>query len=292
MSNDFDRRIGESIEPVENPADLVENAKWIEECKKRLALLLPEIKKAKEAFLNSAAEKTGMSHEELNKVAIKQFREKSIQEAGEWIQHLKTNIDKYSKSHEYIELAKIVADSITAKNFNSFKAPDADFDKIVDTFLRIQDEESKKEYYSGQKVNSISELQIMNEIRELTQNNDQIEELYKKWEKLWGDKNSLLYEAKKRGISKQLLKIQAFPSEEANRQQEVGKKVIEGGLKGAKIASYVSQRELKKEKVFKIYDQKMEKLSNMKETEIKKIVAKDAHISLPTLYRYLQERKT
>jgi len=47
MSTDFEREIGSSMMPNENPSDIVENSKWIKEYRKRLAILLPEMTEAK-----------------------------------------------------------------------------------------------------------------------------------------------------------------------------------------------------------------------------------------------------
>jgi len=79
---------------------------------------------------------------------------------------------------------------------------------------------------------------------------------------------------------KEQLEIHAPQGEEAKRQQEVGKKVIEGGRKGARIASHGSEKSRRKEKVLKRYDEIMAQPHKLPETEVKKQLANEFRISI------------
>jgi len=86
------------------------------------------------------------------------------------------------------------------------------------------------------------------------------------------------------------LEIHANQHKEAERQQEVGKKVIEGGQRGAKIAKTTSEKDRRKYSVLERYDKIMAQSHKLRETEIKKQLAKEFRVHITTIYRYLQNR--
>jgi len=77
---------------------------------------------------------------------------------------------------------------------------------------------------------------------------------------------------------------------ESGRLQEVGKKVVEGGRKGAEIASHNSEKNRRRDQVLKRYDEIMNQSHKMSETVVKKQLAKEFRINISTVYRYLQNK--
>ncbi len=86
------------------------------------------------------------------------------------------------------------------------------------------------------------------------------------------------------------LEIHAIQSGESDRLQEVGKKVVEGGRKGAEIASHNSEKNRRRDQVLKRYGEIMKESHKMSETEVKKQLTKEFRVSRSTIYRYLQDR--
>jgi len=212
MSTDFEREIGSSMMPTENPRDFVENSKWIEEYRKRLAILLPKMTEAKKKFLDEAAHIFKISEKELIEKAKELFRENFIREAKQAIQRQEARISKYKKSPEYLKKAEEAAEAILAGELTLGKDSkpepiDSDFVDILNIFLDIKQDKSRIEKRADQAVDKMSEYDIMRTIRIMLENNASIEELYQAWEKPCGDINALQYEASKRGIPKKLLDI-------------------------------------------------------------------------------------
>jgi len=210
MSNDFERRIGESIEPVENPADLVENAKWIEEYKKRMAKLLPDIQKAKDAFIEKIAELNKQKPEIVIESAREEFRKKYIQEDNERLQRMEGQLAQYQKSPEYIEQAKHWAEEIMAGRSIESKIPDNDFVEIANILLSKMRDMVNQEIRANKAMNSMSDFDLMDTIWTAFSKNEEIEDLYYAWEEAWGDANALRNEAYMKGIPDKLLVIEAI----------------------------------------------------------------------------------
>lgn len=290
MSSEFEREIGSSMLPHENPGDLVENDKWIEACKKRLAILRPKTEEAKHEFLEEAARTLKIGQEELIAKAQKQFRDNYIEDDEKAIQREEARIAAYGKPQEYLKKAEETAEAVLAKNDAKLDPIDKDFLTILNIFLATKQERISQTKRADEALGAISEYDVMRTIRMMFKNNDSIEELYKAWEKSWGDINALRSEAWRRGIQEELLEIHAIQSGESDRLQEVGKKVVEGGRKGAEIASHNSEKNRRRDQVLKRYGEIMKESHKMSETEVKKQLTKEFRVSRSTIYRYLQDR--
>jgi hypothetical protein len=201
------RKFGSSMMPNENPVNLVENDKWIEGCKKRLAILQPETEKAKRMFLENAAYTLKISQEELIVQSKRCFRQNFIDQDKETMQRQKASIIAYKKSEEYLKKAEEIANAIYSKKIFKIDPIDNDFVTITNILLTIKQEEATQEERAENALQNMSELDIMQTIRMMFKNENSIEELYKAWEKPWGDINILLSEANKRGIREELLEI-------------------------------------------------------------------------------------
>jgi len=289
MSTEFEREIGSSMMPNENPGDLVENEKWIEACKKRLTILRPETEEAKHEFLEEAARTLKIGQEELITKAKKQFRDNYIEDDEKAIRREETKIAAYGKPQEYLKKAEEAAEALLAENTSSVKPIDNDFPAILSILLITKQTRTSQAKRAEKALSKISEYDIMRTIRMMFENKDSIEELYKAWGKPWGDINALRSEARRRGIREELLEVHAIQSEEADRLQQVGKKVVEGGRKGARVASSGSEKSRRQDPVRKRYDELMKEPHNMSESEVKKQLAREFRISLSTVRRYLQE---
>ncbi len=291
MSSEFEREIGSSMIPNENPGDLVENDKWTEGCKKRLGTLRPKTEKAKHEFLEEATRSLKIGQEELIVKAKKQFRDNYIEEDKARIQREEAKIAAYGKPQEYLKKAEGTAEAVLAKNGAKLDPIDDDFLDILHILLTTKQDRISQAKRADNALSKMSEYDIMRTIRMMFENSDSIEELYKAWEELWGGINALRSEAQRRGIREELLEIHAIQSEESDRLQEVGKKVVEGGRKGAEIASYNSEKNRRKDLVLKRYGEIMKQSHKMSESEVKKALINECRISASTLYRYLQNKE-
>jgi len=224
MSSEFEREIGSSMMPHENPGDLVENDKWIEGCKKRLGTLRPKTEKAKHEFLEEATRTLKIGQEELIVKAKKQFRDNYIEEDEARIRREEAKIAAYGKPQEYLKKAEETAEAVLAKNGAKLDPIDDDFFDILHILLTTKQDRISQAKRADKALSKISELDIMRTIRMMFENNDSIEGLYKAWEKPWGDINALRSEARRRGIREELLEIHEVQSREFNPLQEVVKK--------------------------------------------------------------------
>ena len=138
MSTDFEREIGSSMMPNENPSDIVENSKWIKEYRKRLAILLPEMTEAKKKFLEYAAKIFEVSQEELSTKAKKYLEENYLKYDNAYIKRQEARIERYDKSADYLKQAEEITDALLSKKISTYDPIDADFAEIISLMLDIK----------------------------------------------------------------------------------------------------------------------------------------------------------
>ncbi len=83
----------------------------------------------------------------------------------------------------------------------------------------------------------------------------------------------------------------AFAGESPNDTYatEVGRKVIEGGIKGASIRRKGRERDRRMKKAIELYAIHKAERHRLPDTEVKKLVAREVGVSIKTIGRYLQE---
>ncbi len=212
MSTDFEREIGSSMMPIENPSDIVENSKWIEEYRKRLAILLPEMTEAKKDFLEYAAKIFEVSQEELYTKAKKYLEESYLKDDNSYIERQEARIERYSKSADYLKQAEEITDALLSKKISTYEAVDTDFAEIVSLMLDIKQTKASQQERKDTYLKKIEERDIMFAIKEMVieQNpayENEVESRLQAWEEQWGNINKLNNEAQSHGIPKKLLDI-------------------------------------------------------------------------------------
>ena len=212
MSTDFEREIGSSMMPTENPRDFVENDKWIEGYIKRLAILSPEIEKAKKDFLEYAAKIFEVSQEELSTKAKKYLEESYLKDDNASIERQEARIERYSKSADYLKQAEEITDALLSKKISTYEPVDTDFAEIVSLMLDIKQTKASQQERKDTYLKKIEERDIMFAIKEMVieQNpayENEVESRLQAWEEQWGNINKLNNEAQSHGIPKKLLDI-------------------------------------------------------------------------------------
>jgi len=198
--------------PTENPRDFVENDKWIEGYKKRLAILSPEIEKAKKDFLEYAAKIFEVSQEELSTKAKKYLEESYLKDDNASIERQEARIERYSKSADYLKQAEEITDALLSKKISTYEPVDTDFAEIVSLMLDIKQTKASQQERKDTYLKKIEERDIMFAIKEMVieQNpayENEVESRLQAWEEQWGNINKLNNEAQSHGIPKKLLDI-------------------------------------------------------------------------------------
>ena len=226
MSTDFEREIGSSMMPIENPSDIVENSKWIEEYRKRLAILLPEMTEAKKDFLEYAAKIFEVSQEELSTKAKKYLEESYLKDDNSYIKRQEARIERYSKSADYLKRAEEITDALLSKKISTYEEVDTDFAEIVSLMLDIKQTKASQQERKDTYLKKIEERDIMFAIKEMVieQNpgyENEVESRLQAWEEQWGNINKLNNEAQSHGIPKELLETYDVQSEKFNPKKEI-----------------------------------------------------------------------
>ena len=225
MSTDFEREIGSSMMPIENPSDIVENSKWIEEYRKRLAILLPEMTEAKKDFLEYAAKIFEVSQEELSTKAKKHLEESYLKDDNSYIEHQEARIERYSKSADYLKQAEEITDALLSKKISTYEEVDTDFAEIVSLMLDIKQTKASQQERKDTYLKKIEERDIMFAIKEMVieQNpayENEVESRLQAWEEQWGNINKLNNEAQSRGIAKKLLEASLAENQEIEKTKK------------------------------------------------------------------------
>ena len=225
MSTDFEREIGSSMMPIENPSDIVENSKWIEEYRKRLAILLPEMTEAKKDFLEYAAKIFEVSQEELSTKAKKHLEESYLKDDNSYIEHQEARIERYSKSADYLKRAEEITDALLSKKISTYEEVDTDFAEIVSLMLDIKQTKASQQERKDTYLKKIEERDIMFAIKEMVieQNpayENEVESRLQAWEEQWGNINKLNNEAQSRGIAKKLLEASLAENQEIEKTKK------------------------------------------------------------------------
>ena len=225
MSTDFEREIGSSMMPIENPSDIVENSKWIEEYRKRLAILLPEMTEAKKDFLEYAAKIFEVSQEELSTKAKKHLEESYLKDDNSYIERQEARIERYSKSADYLKQAEEITDALLSKKISTYEAVDTDFAEIVSLMLDIKQTKASQQERKDTYLKKIEERDIMFAIKEMVieQNpayENEVESRLQAWEEQWGNINKLNNEAQSHGIAKELLEASLAENQEIEKTKK------------------------------------------------------------------------
>jgi len=225
MSTDFEREIGSSMMPIENPRDFVENSKWIEEYRKRLAILLPEMTEAKKDFLEYAAKIFEVSQEELYTKAKKYLEESYLKDDNSYIERQEARIERYSKSADYLKQAEEITDALLSKKISTYEAVDTDFAEIVSLMLDIKQTKASQQERKDTYLKKIEERDIMFAIKEMVieQNpayENEVESRLQAWEEQWGNINKLNNEAQSHGIAKELLEASLAENQEIEKTKK------------------------------------------------------------------------
>lgn len=225
MSTDFEREIGSSMMPIENPSDIVENSKWIEEYRKRLAILLPEMTEAKKDFLEYAAKIFEVSQEELSTKAKKHLEESYLKDDNSYIERQEARIERYSKSADYLKRAEEITDALLSKKISTYEEVDTDFAEIVSLMLDIKQTKASQQERKDTYLKKIEERDIMFAIKEMVieQNpayENEVESRLQAWEEQWGNINKLNNEAQSRGIAKKLLEASLAENQEIEKTKK------------------------------------------------------------------------
>jgi len=225
MSTDFEREIGSSMMPIENPSDIVENSKWIEEYRKRLAILLPEMTEAKKDFLEYAAKIFEVSQEELYTKAKKYLEESYLKDDNSYIERQEARIERYSKSADYLKQAEEITDALLSKKISTYEAVDTDFAEIVSLMLDIKQTKASQQERKDTYLKKIEERDIMFAIKEMVieQNpayENEVESRLQAWEEQWGNINKLNNEAQSHGIAKELLEASLAENQEIEKTKK------------------------------------------------------------------------
>ncbi len=225
MSTDFEREIGSSMMPIENPSDIVENSKWIEEYRKRLAILLPEMTEAKKDFLEYAAKIFEVSQEELSTKAKKYLEESYLKDDNSYIKRQEARIERYSKSADYLKRAEEITDALLSKKISTYEEVDTDFAEIVSLMLDIKQTKASQQERKDTYLKKIEERDIMFAIKEMVieQNpayENEVESRLQAWEEQWGNINKLNNEAQSRGIAKKLLEASLAENQEIEKTKK------------------------------------------------------------------------
>ena len=225
MSTDFEREIGSSMMPIENPSDIVENSKWIEEYRKRLAILLPEMTEAKKDFLEYAAKIFEVSQEELYTKAKKYLEESYLKDDNSYIERQEARIERYSKSADYLKQAEEITDALLSKKISTYEEVDTDFAEIVSLMLDIKQTKASQQERKDTYLKKIEERDIMFAIKEMVieQNpayENEVESRLQAWEEQWGNINKLNNEAQSHGIAKELLEASLAENQEIEKTKK------------------------------------------------------------------------
>jgi len=198
---------------AENPKDIVENDIWLKSCKDRIVKLLPETQKAKTEFIDTAARLWKLEPELLLRQVREIFKKNYITEDIKRLLRVKNRLAEYDKSSVYCEKIKYLADEILVGSNPEIDPMDDDFIKILNDVVAMKIDLKTKNTRADHAVSEMTEFDIMNTIRLAFSENNEIEELFQKWQKPWGDANTLRYEALKKGISDERLDIKEIEHE-------------------------------------------------------------------------------
>ncbi|OQB98745.1 MAG: hypothetical protein BWX81_00223 [Spirochaetes bacterium ADurb.Bin110] len=293
MADDSERDFGSSIFPKENNDDLVENNIWIQEAVKKLQLeILPKLKKAEHEFLSAAAKEKNIKIHELLKQAEEDCIKRLIEEDNESIKRQIDSVQyRFIKPEEYWEKAREYVAKSLSGNSPNIDAPDDDFFTIVNSLsLAEQQRKNQKERMQKQFQNNKEYLTKYQIYLSLSYNHN-IVRLFSEWMEYWGDKNAIYFAAMKKGIPVERLESEMQQKTYSFEDAKIGKRVREGGRKGAKTASIQSKKEERMRKAVELYYEYKAKYKNYRELVIINMVADEIEVSNSTVYRYLKSMK-
>jgi len=291
MADEFERDIGSSIFPSENYQDLEKNRIWIQEAVKRLQLvILPKLDDAERKFLSATAKEKNMRIHELLKQAEEDCFKMLTEEDNEAIQRQLNSLHYYfKKSEKYWKTVQEYVDNSLAGNNQNIEPLDDDFFKIANSLsLAEQQRKSQKERIQKE-ITKNKDYYIKYQLYLSLSHIDKISRLFTEWKEYWGQKNAIYFTAMKKGISPKILEFEMQRERYSLEDAKIGRKVREGGLKGAKRASLQSKKEERMKKVFELYQEYRAKYEGKKETVIIKMIDNDIVISTSSIYRYLKK---
>jgi hypothetical protein len=210
MDEEFEREIGSSMLPHEDPGNLIENEKWIEACQERLAILRPKMEEAKRKFIKEAARTLDIDQKALLERAKERFLQNYIEDDEKDIRREESKIASYGKPQEYLKKVEEAADAFLEESVSNVEPIDSDFSVILNILLDVKRASASQTKRADNALSGMSERDVMQTIRMMFENRDSIERLYEQWEGPWGDINILRSEARKRGIQEELLETRAI----------------------------------------------------------------------------------